>query len=377
MKKIIVIGLGIVGAVTSYQLARKGVNVIMIDSREKGRSTFAAAGMLNPWTTRRRNNAWYQLAALGAKWYDQLIFQLTDDGETNFGYKIVGALHLLNDEVKLNELLTIVTKRRKTEESIGNITELDEKETYELLPYTKKEFRGVFISGVGRVNGALLVEALINGAKKHGAKQMIGKANLLVEKNKVLGIVVNGEKIFADCVLLANGIWMPQLFDQIGIKIPVTIRKGEIIHFQTNEPTESLPIVISPQNKYFLPFDEGKLLVGETFTKVNFTEKQIEPSASGVYTLLDEIFQVAPKLLDATITEIRTGFRPYTANSLPLFGQIPHIENLYAANGLGASGLSTGPMIGLQLAKLLTDEPLDVNIEDYSFKKIINENNRP
>lgn len=57
MKKVIVVGLGIVGAVTSYELARRGVQVVMVDSQEKGRSTYAAAGMLNPWTTRRRNKA--------------------------------------------------------------------------------------------------------------------------------------------------------------------------------------------------------------------------------------------------------------------------------------------------------------------------------
>lgn len=371
MKKVIVIGLGIVGAVTSYQLARRNVNVIMIDSKEKGRSTYAAAGMVNPWTTKRRNKAWYKLATLGAKWYDELIQQLSDDGLTSFGYEKVGTLHLHNDETKLNELVTAITERQKTEKAIGKIEVLDEEETFKLFPYIKKEYKGVFISGVGRVDGQLFTESLINGAKKHGAEQIIGKAQLIVENDRVTGVIVENKKIDADAVILTNGIWMPQSLQQIGIEMPLTIRKGEIIHLQTHENTNKLPVVIPPSNKYILPFNDGKILVGTTFTRTEFAEKQVEPSINGIYEILHATLQVAPELANSLITQIRTGFRPYTANSLPLFGQIPSIENLYAGNGLGASGLSTGPMIGLQLAKLINDEPLDVNALDYSFAKII------
>lgn len=371
MKKVIVIGLGIVGAVTSYQLARRNMKVIMIDSEELGRSTFAAAGMVNPWTTKRRNKAWYKLATLGAKWYDVLMQQLHEDSFTNCGYEKVGALHLHNDETKLQEFITAITERQKTEPAMGNIEVLNEEETFNLFPYIKKEYKSVYISGVGRVDGELLTKTLMNGAKKYGATHITGKAELIVEQDEVRGVKVNEESIYADAVIMTNGIWMPELLTKIAIDMPLTVRKGENIHLQTNEQTDSLPIVIPPSNKYILPFTNGKIIVGTTFKRVSFAERIKEPQANGIYEILHETLQVAPKFAEAKITDIRTGFRPYTANSLPLFGPIPNVKNLYGGNGLGASGLSTGPMIGLQLAKLLNNEPLDVNIEDYSFNKII------
>lgn len=117
MKKVIVVGLGIVGAVTSYELARRGVQVVMVDSQEKGRSTYAAAGMLNPWTTRRRNKAWFKLAAAGAKRYDEMIQNLKADGETDVGFAKVVVLHLFEDEAKLDELVGLILKRREAEKA--------------------------------------------------------------------------------------------------------------------------------------------------------------------------------------------------------------------------------------------------------------------
>ena len=374
MKKVIVVGLGIVGAVTSYELARRGVQVVMVDSQEKGRSTYAAAGMLNPWTTRRRNKAWFKLAAAGAKRYDEMIQNLKADGETDVGFAKVGVLHLFEDEAKLDELAGLILKRREAEKAhdvIGEVERLDIEEAYERFPYTDKRFKGLFISGIARVDGHKLTESLINAAKKHHAERIDGKAELIVENRSTKGVIVNGTNIFADAVILTNGIWMPETVKKLGIQLPVTIKKGEIVHLKTDVATDSMPIVIPPSHKYILPFQHGKLIVGTTFQRVDYSDKSIKPGAQGIHDILGRFLEAAPKLAHAKLLDIRTGFRPYTPNSLPLFGPLPGVENLYAANGLGASGFSTGPMIGFKLAKLLANESLDINIDDYAFAKII------
>src|SRR5690625_3700378 len=120
-KQIVVIGTGIVGAVTSYLLARKSYKVTMIDSSEKGRATDAAAGLINPWTTKRRNKAWYRLASEGAKLYPTLIDYLIEDGISQVGYEIRGALHLYDDDMKLDEQYTRLQARQKEEPAIGPI----------------------------------------------------------------------------------------------------------------------------------------------------------------------------------------------------------------------------------------------------------------
>ncbi|BFH13966.1 hypothetical protein J6TS7_49230 [Paenibacillus dendritiformis] len=48
MKKVIVIGAGILGASTAYQLAKMGADVLIVDRKDKGQATDAAAGISAP-----------------------------------------------------------------------------------------------------------------------------------------------------------------------------------------------------------------------------------------------------------------------------------------------------------------------------------------
>ena len=55
MKEFIVIGAGILGASTAYHLARAGVVVTVVDRNDPGQATDAAAGIICPWLSQRRN----------------------------------------------------------------------------------------------------------------------------------------------------------------------------------------------------------------------------------------------------------------------------------------------------------------------------------
>lgn len=98
VKKCIIIGSGILGASTAYHLAKKGVNVIVIDRNDQGQATDAAAGIVCPWLSQRRNKAWYNLAKNGARMYHKLINELQKDGEEDVGYAQIGAISLHTDE---------------------------------------------------------------------------------------------------------------------------------------------------------------------------------------------------------------------------------------------------------------------------------------
>ncbi|MNW17887.1 hypothetical protein D3C71_2172330 [compost metagenome] len=52
-----------------------------------------------------------------------------------------------------------------------------------------------------------------------------------------------------------------------------------------------------------------------------------------------------------------------------MIGAVPGWEGLLAANGLGASGLTMGPFVGSQLAKLAMGMTPDFGLEDYDLSK--------
>lgn len=165
MKSYIVVGAGILGASTAYHLAKAGANVTIVDRQQLGQATDAAAGIVCPWLSQRRNKAWYKIVKGGARYYSSLIQQLEEDGETDTGYNRVGAISLHTDEKKLDQMEERAYKRREDAPEIGEITRLSAEETKKLFPALSEEYSSVHISGAARVNGRLLRNALISAAK--------------------------------------------------------------------------------------------------------------------------------------------------------------------------------------------------------------------
>src|SRR5699024_5094133 len=367
MKKITIIGAGILGAATAYELAKRGAAVTIVESEAAGRATSASAGIICPWISKRRNMDWYQLAACGARYYETLIPDLEALGEKETGYKKVGALRLHEDIEKLKELETLALKRRNNSPEIGEISILSPQETKNRFPLLEEKYSSLYISGAARVDGRQLRSSLIRGAMKNGAAWLSGEATLEHENNVIKGVEVDGEKLESDLVIATNGAWMNQLLHPFSLDLRFHVQKGEVLHMQTDQlDTSDLPVVNPPNTQYLLSFPDSKIVAGATHE----TAKTLTPvlSTTGMHFLLDQGLQMAPGLKEASIVETRIGFRPFTYNHLPVFGPVPSLSGLMIANGLGASGLTTGPYIAKQLAHLALDEETDIEVSPYKIE---------
>lgn len=371
MKSFIVIGSGILGASTAYHLAKAGATVTIVDRKDAGQATDAAAGIICPWVSQRRNKAWYALAKGGAAYYESLIKQLEAEGETETGYRRVGAISLQTDRRKLEAMEERALKRREDAPEMGDIRQLTAKETAERFPPLGDTFEAVHVSGAARVNGRALRDALINGAKKYGAHFVEGSAELVFTGElEVTGVKVGDKQFHADTVLVTAGAWASELLEPLGIQLQVSGQKAQIIHLQLEDiKTADWPVVMPPTNQYILAFDDGQIVVGATHE--DNMEGDCRVTAGGLHEVLDKALQIAPGLADGTFTEARVGFRPFTPNFLPVIGKVPNTRGLLFANGLGASGLTVGPFLGSQLAKLGLGEELDIDLSLYGVGEAI------
>lgn len=76
MKKVAIIGAGIVGSTVAYYLSKNPAYQVTVFDHGIGQATKAAAGIISPWFSKRRNKIWYRMARLGADFYLDLVADL-------------------------------------------------------------------------------------------------------------------------------------------------------------------------------------------------------------------------------------------------------------------------------------------------------------
>ena len=360
MTSYIVIGGGILGASTAYHLAKRNVKVTIVDRQDKGQASAAAAGIICPWISQRRNKKWYELVKNGANYYKQLVEELEALGETSTGYKQVGAIALQNDPKKLQKMLERAMEKRVDAPEIGELKILTPEETKAQFPLITEDFTSLYVEGAARVDGSAMRDALIRAAKKLGAEVIYGDASF---SDGVLN--VEGKLVEVDTIVLTAGAWGNQLPLDLGADMKVSFQKAQIMHFQVNDlDSGEWPVVLPPTNQYLLAFDNGKVVAGSTYEEN--TGYDTEVTEAGKEELLENATSIASSLEHASVTEVRVGFRPYTPDFLPVIGKLPGYESIYFSNGLGASGLTAGPFVGSELAKLILGEETVLDLSNYA-----------
>ena len=360
MKKVAIIGAGIVGATAAYYLSKESDLEVTVFDHGQGQATKAAAGIISPWFSKRRNKAWYKMARLGADFYVDLLADLEKSGQEIDFYQRSGVFLLKKDESKLEELYQLALQRREESPLIGQLAILDPASANELFPGLQGFDSLLYASGGARVDGQLLVTRLLEASQVKLVKEKVTLTPL------ASGYQID-EEVF-DQVILATGVWLGDMLEPLGYAVDVRPQKGQLRDYQLAQDMEAYPVVMPEGERDLIPFAGGKLSLGATHENDMGFDLTVDE------TLLQQMEEAAlphyPSLVEATRAGERVGIRAYTSDFSPFFGQVPELSGVYAASGLGSSGLTTGPIIGYHLAQLvqsreMTLDPANYPIENY------------
>src|SRR5690625_4569605 len=369
--RVIVIGAGIVGASAAYHLAKINNDVMLIDVMKNGQATAAGAGIICPWTSLERGEQWYNMANEAAHFYPQLIKELSEYGEKNVSYKKVGSLVTATNSDHLQKHWQLIKNRQAKAPLIGQVEHLTNEGAKKYFPLLDEQLEALYIPGAARVDGRLLTKALLNIAEQNGVDSVQGEASLRIENDQVIGVQVQDEIYEADRILLTAGAWVTDLLKPFNLTIHIEPQRGQIVHLTLPQTKTSHWPVISPvgSGHYLVPFENSRIVIGATReTNSGFDYRM---TADGVREVLNEGLTVAPGLTDATLTEVRIGFRPMSQDLLPLIGKIPSIDNLYLANGLGPSGLTIGPFVGKLISEMIYGKASSIDLTPYAPERAI------
>ena len=364
MKKVAIVGAGIVGATAAYYLSKETDIEVTVFDHGHGQATKAAAGIISPWFSKRRNKVWYKMARLGADFYVDLLADLEKSGQKVDFYQRSGVFLLKKDESKLEELYQLALQRRDESSLIGELAILDQESASKLFPGLKGFERLLYASGGARVDGQLLVSRLLDASQVKVVNKEVSLTPLLS------GYQIDNQ-IF-DQVILSTGAWLGHILEPLGYEVDVRPQKGQLRDYQVDLDMASYPVVMPEGEWDLIPFPGGKLSLGATHENDMGFDLTVDKN------LLQQMAEAAnpfyPSLKDAVLSGERVGIRAYTSDFSPFFGQIPNLSGVYTASGLGSSGLTTGPIIGYHLAQMLQGrkgvlDPADYPTERYIKKK--------
>ncbi len=376
--KVVVIGGGVVGCSCAYHLAKFGWKDVILVERDKLTSgtTWHAAGLVSqigpsaPITKIRK----YSL---------DLYKELEKKVDHSAGLRLNGALSIAQEEGRWQEL-----KRQATTAQLYNfdVQILNKDQVKEKVPLIKNDdlLGGILMPGDGSGDPSGITQLLAKAAKSEGANIFEDSPvdKILIRNKKIEGVIVNGQKIDCEYIVLATGMWSRQLGEKIGVSIPLYPAE----HFYViTEPIDNLPkdfpVVRDFDSRTYFKEDAGKLLLGifegksiPAFDKTNkvpedFSFGEFQENLEHFEPYLEACMERFPVLEKTGIRKFFAGPESFTPDTNTLLGEVPEIRNFFVCCGLNSIGIASAGGVGKVTAEWMMNGHINEDIFSYDIKR--------
>ncbi|MEV5876533.1 glycine oxidase ThiO [Streptomyces sp. NPDC052101] len=358
---VLVIGGGIIGLVTAWRAAQRGLATAVVDPEPGGGAAQVAAGMLAAVTELHYGEE--TLLALNlesARRYPDFAAELTELTGHELGYRRCGTLQVAldaDDRAHLRELHAL--QRRCGLESEW----LSGRECRRLEPMLAPGVRGgLRVDGDHQIDPRRLAAALVVACERAGVTfHRVWAEQLDVVGGRAAGVTAaDGTELRAGQVVLAGGSLSGRLAGvPEAVLPPVRPVKGQVLRL-TVPPryapflSRTVRAVVRGGHVYLVPRENGELVVGATSEELGW---DTTVTAGGVYELLRDAHELVPGITELPLTETRAGLRPGSPDNAPLLGP-SGLDGLVLATGHFRNGVLLTPVTGDVLAQLLADGEL-------------------
>ncbi|MFD7430789.1 glycine oxidase ThiO [Streptomyces sp. NPDC059818] len=353
---VLVIGGGIIGLVTAWRSAQRGLATAVADPGPGGGAARVAAGMLAAVTELHYGEEMLLgLNLASAARYPAFAAELEAASGQDIGYRACGTLAVAldtDDRAHLRELHAL--QRRSGLESEW----LTGRECRRLEPMLAPGVRGgLRVDGDHQVDPRRLAAALLTACERAGVVFHRHRAERLsVARDRATGAVLaDGSEPVADQVVLAAGSLSGRLAGvPDDVLPPVRPVKGQVLRLTV--PTAYAPFlsrtvraVVRGSHVYLVPRENGELVIGATSEEMGW---DTTVTAGGVYELLRDAHELVPGITELPLTETLAGLRPASPDNAPLLGRTA-LPGLHLATGHHRNGVLLTPVTGDAMAQLL------------------------
>ncbi|MEU9863195.1 glycine oxidase ThiO [Streptomyces sp. NPDC047971] len=354
---VLVIGGGIIGLVTAWRAAQRGLRTAVVDPEPGGGAARVAAGMLAAVTELHYGEeTLLALNLASARRYPDFVAELRDATGDDVGYRACGTLAVAldaDDRAHLRELHALQTRCGLESEWLSG------RDCRRLEPMLAPGVRGgLRVDGDHQVDPRRLASALVTACERAGVVFHRSLAErLTVARDRAAGaLLAGGEALEADQVVLAAGSLSGRLAgvpDEV--LPPVRPVKGQVLRLSVPRAyapflSRTVRAVVRGSHVYLVPRENGELVVGATSEELGW---DTTVTAGGVYELLRDAHELVPGITELPLTETRAGLRPGSPDNAPLLGPTA-LPGLRLATGHYRNGVLLTPVTGDVMADLLT-----------------------
>jgi glycine oxidase len=348
----VVVGGGVIGCAVAWRLARRDVDVVLVERDEPGsHASTAAAGMLSPLKEADEPGPFLDIGLRSLERYPEFVEAVESASGVDVGYRRDGRLDVALDD----EGAEALRRHHDLQVQAGHECRLLEPaEIRRLEPEIGPDaVLGLATSFDHQVDVVRLMRALWIAAGREGVEVRTGVrvAAVLTDEDeaRVSGVrLESGDTIDADLVVLAAGAWSGQV--EGPRPIPVRPVRGQIVVLRTVPPL--LGRTTWGPMCYLVPRRDGRILLGSTMEEVGFAP---HVTASAIHRLLDIALRVVPGLAEARVDGYHAGLRPAAADGRPVIGRDPDVRGLAYATGHFRNGILLAPETAERVTRSLLD----------------------
>jgi glycine/D-amino acid oxidase-like deaminating enzyme len=411
--EVVVVGAGIVGCACAYYLARRGVQVVLLEQGDTvGEQSRKNWGFVRQ---QGRDPAEVPLVMASNRIWRELEQELGTDIEWVQGGNL--ALAATGERMALFEQWLDVARE------FGLDTRLvTAKEVAALVPGIQGEWvGGMYTPSDGHAEPDKATDALSGAAAAHGARVYTSCAvqAILTHDGAVSEIVTERGNVQTSYVVCAAGAWSSRLVQPLGLTLPqrwvrgtvarttpappvttagvwaptVSFRQrqdgtfniaagGAADHDVTFESLRNLRLFLPNywKNRHLFRFRVGQPLWRDLLGRLSSPAAQRnalvhnrglgpQPNPVKVEQALGQLKRLVPTLGELTVERSWAGYIDTTPDVMPVIGEAPTVRGLIFATGFSGHGFAMGPIAGLLVSELIGDGQPSLDLHPFRLSR--------
>ena len=352
---VVIIGGGINGCSLAYNLAKRGVDVTVLEKNylSSGATGRCGAGIRQQWSTKEN----VKLAIESIKIFEKLSKELGEDIELRQG----GYLVAIHDKKEMKQ----AEKNVKMQRSLGlKVDILTPNEMLDVVPIL--DVKGMNAVGAtfcptdGHANPSKTTFAYANAAKRNGADIYTHTKVLDIKtiKKQVTEVKTSQGSIKTNTVVNAAGVFSKDISEMTGIKLPNVPFRKEIMASERLKLMFEAMVISFKDGIYFSQQDEGQIVGGVPIPDEKSGYK-IMPTFSFIQHMARTLTRYSPILKNVNMLRHWTGFYDVSPDARPILGETK-VKGFIQCNGFSGHGF----MLSSMVSKLLTDYIVDNKTSD-------------